>query len=148
MVERYNVSPPDGGVLSARKVVVPMPLLLGISQEFWVTYPSTWDLHFVAHIAVPLYACHVVFDFLINGAGAELFEGKSNVLVRAVRLSWNSREVPIHREQLGIVFDLAAHLVNMKMPEMFSILSLLLRPNVGKILIPKQHDPPLGCQEC
>lgn len=148
MVERYNVSPPDGGVLSARKVVVPMPLLLGISQESWVSGPSTWVLHFVAHIAVPLYACHVVFNFLINGPGAALFEGKSTVLVRPVRLSRNSREVPIHREQLGIVFDLAAHLVNVKAPEMSSIFSLLLWPNVGKVLVPKQNDTPLGCQEC
>ena len=67
-VDRYSVSPPDLGVLSGKKVVVPIPLLSSVSIVASIPTPRH-HVHLIAHVAMPLNTCSVVFDLVINGSG-------------------------------------------------------------------------------
>lgn len=66
MVDKYKVSPPEGGVSRGKKVVVPMPFLSYVQK--YSRSLVEWNLHFVGHVAVPLDAGHIINDFFVNSS--------------------------------------------------------------------------------
>lgn len=56
-------------------------------------------------------------------------------------------EVAIDRQQLRIVLDLAAHLMDMQGAKIGAELALAFWTNVGKVLIAENNDSSLRCQE-
>lgn len=57
-------------------------------------------------------------------------------------------KVSIHRQNLGIVFDLAANLMDVEWTEMGAELALSFGSNVCKVLVAEDDDPALGGEEC
>lgn len=82
--------------------------------------------HLITHISVPLDATDIILDLLIDGA---------------------RREVPVDRQQLGVILDLAAHLVNVQGPKVRAELSLPILTDVREVLILEDEDAALGGQQ-
>lgn len=81
----------------------------------------------IAHVRVPLDAANVVLDLGVNST---------------------RHKVAIYGEQRRVVFDVATHLVHMQAAKVLAVRKLPVRANVGKVLIVKDDNTALGCEQC
>jgi len=97
--------------------------------------------------------CHlmVLVLFLISLSTAPALNRSSVRDLYAVLLGGGGEnplhKIPVNRKQLGIVLDLAAHLMDMELPKMGAKLALAVRTDICKVLIVKDHYSSLRGQE-
>ena len=92
---------------------------------------------------MPLDAADVVFNFIIDSTSTTILSAFPFAITRE-----NLHKVTIDREQFRVVLDLTPHLMNMKLAEILSKLSLPFRSNISKILVTKDDNTPLSGQKC